>query len=44
VNQEEYEATVMICYMASGGLSKTTKQRLKWLISESRFKSMTSEI
>jgi len=44
MNQEEYEATVMIYYRASGGLSKTTKQRLMWLISESRFKSMTSEI
>jgi len=41
MNQEEYEATVMIYYMASGGLSKTIKQR--WLISDSRFKSMTSE-
>jgi len=44
MNQEEYEATVMIYYTASGGLRKTTKQRLMWLISESRFKSMTSEI
>jgi hypothetical protein len=42
MNQEEYEATVVIYYMVSGGLSKTTKQR--WLISDSRFKSMTSEI
>jgi hypothetical protein len=25
MNQEEYEATVMIYYMASGGLSKTMK-------------------
>jgi hypothetical protein len=44
MNQEEYEATVMVYYMASEGLSKTTKQRLKSLISETRFKSMTWEI
>lgn len=44
MNQEKYEATVMIYYGASGILSKTTKQRLMWLISESRFKFMTSEI